>query len=533
MILSRVRSVLAILMLVLAGPPAFSRDDAPAKVAEELGQVTFPTSCSAAVQPLFERGVKLLHSFWWQEGEKTFREVLNHEPQCAIAAWGLATILIGNPFGPGPSTANVERAAMAIASGHTAGAKSEREQAYIEAVAAYWDRFSERPQRARLKSLSDAFAALALRFPDDDEAQIFSALYLAANQDPEDKSLAVTLNAAYILQGQFAKHPDHPGVAHYLIHAHDYPAIADRGLAAALCYSDIAPGAPHALHMPSHIFTRVGKWRESVATNRRSMALAKNEGLLPDRLHAMDYMVYADLQLARDEDARLIVEESRQINDVGAPALASVYARAAMPARYVIERGAWQEAELLQPADSHFPYTAAMTHFARVLGAARSGQPVAADQDLQALQRIVGVLRAKGDSYWATEVEVQRLAAAAWTTFSKGQHEQALTLMRSAADMEDASEKSPLTPGRIVPARELLGDMLLETGRPAEALNEYQASKNRDPNRFRGTYGAAQAARQAGNRASAIEYFNRLIELAGADAPRPELKVARDFLSKN
>jgi tetratricopeptide (TPR) repeat protein len=524
---------LAVLLLALAGTPALSSDKTPAKSAEELGQVSFPTSCRPAAQPLFERGLKLLHSFWWQEGEKTFREILDRDPQCAIAAWGLATILIGNPFGPGPSPEVAQRAATALAPYRAGGAKSEREQAYVTAIAAYWDHFSERPQRARLKSLSDAFATLAQRFPEDDEAQIFSALYLATTQDPEDKSLAATLNAAYVLQVQFAKHPNHPGVAHYLIHAYDYPAIADKGLAAAVCYADIAPSAPHALHMPSHIFTRVGQWRESAATNRRSAARAKDEGAILDRLHAMDYLVYADLQLAHDEEARLIVEEAQQIGDGGAPALASLYARAAMPARYVIERGAWQEARLLQPADSRFPYTAAMTHFARALGAARSGEPVPTEQDLQALQRIVDALRAKGDKYWATEVEVQRLAAAAWTTYSKGGHEQALALMRSAADMEDASEKSAVTPGRLVPARELLGDMLLEDKRPAEALSEYQASQTRDPNRFRSIYGAAQAALQAGDRDKARASFRRLIELADAESSRPELRVARDYLARN
>jgi hypothetical protein len=532
MVLSHSRSSLVVLLFALVSAPAPARDETSARSAEELGQVVFATSCSPTVQPQFERAVKLLHSFWWQEGEKTFHNVLDRDPQCAIAAWGLATILIGNPFGPGPSSENAQRAVTVIAS-YRLGAKTEREQAYIAAVAAYWDRFSERPQRARLKSLSDAFSALAQRYPEDDEAQIFSALYLATTQDPEDKSLTATLNAAYILQGQFAKHRDHPGAAHYLIHAYDYPAIADKGLPAALCYADIAPSAPHALHMPSHIFTRVGEWRESVATNRLSAARAKDEGAVVDRLHAMDYMVYAELQLARDDEARRIVEEARQINDVGTPALASLYARAAMPARYVIERGAWQEAKLLQPADSRFPPTAAITHFARALGAARGGEPVAADQDLQALQRIVEALKAKKDGYWATEVEVQRLAAAAWMTFSKGEHEQGLTLMRSAADMEDASEKSAVTPGRIVPARELLGDMLLENGHPAEALNEYQASQTRDPNRFRGAFGAAQAALQAGNHAKAREYFSRLIELAVSDSPRPELKVARDYLAKN
>jgi tetratricopeptide (TPR) repeat protein len=525
------RCLIALLPLVWAS--AALSDEASGKSAEELGQVSFSTSCEAAAQPLFERGVKLLHSFWWQEGDKTFRAVLERDPQCAIATWGLASILIGNPFGPGPSPEIAQRASAAIETGRAAGAKTERERLYVEAVAAYWDRFSERPQRARLKSLAEAFAALAQRFPQDDEAQIFSALYLATTQDPADKSLAATLNAAYILQTQFAKHADHPGAAHYLIHAYDYPALADKGLEAAFCYADIAPSAPHALHMPSHIFTRVGQWQKSIATNRRAAVRAQAEGSLPDQLHAMDYMTYADLQLAHDGDARGVVDEAQQIPDTRTRDLATPYARAAMPARYVIERGAWQEAKALQPAESQFPYTKAMTHFARALGAARSGDPAAAEQDVQALRAIVEALKARNDTYWSTEVDVQYRAAAAWLAYAKGEREQALDLMRSAADLEDSSEKSAVSPGRLVPARELLGDMLLESGRPAEALTEYESSQTRDPKRLRGIYGAAQAAAQAQNRGKAREFFSRLVEMAGSGDPRRELVSARDYLAKN
>src|SRR5512132_1832484 len=242
---------------------------------EKLGKVVFPTSCDAKVQPRFERAVALLHSFSWQEGEKAFREVLENDPNCALATWGIASILIGNTFGVGPTPEEAQKAKEAIARGRAIGPKTERERFYIEAVAEYYDRFSDRSHGARMKLLANAFEIVAKRFSDDDEAQIFYAIYLTATQKPTDKSFAAALNAAEILEAQFVKHPEHPGVAHYLIHSYDYPPIADKGLMAAKRYAEIAPSAPHALHMPSHIFTRVGTWEDSVATNRRSAAASK------------------------------------------------------------------------------------------------------------------------------------------------------------------------------------------------------------------------------------------------------------------
>jgi tetratricopeptide (TPR) repeat protein len=280
--------------------------------------------------------------------------------------------------------------------------------------------------------------------------------------------------------------------------------------------------------MPSHIFTRVGAWEESVATNRRSAAIAKAD----DRLHALDYMVYAYMQLARDGDARMVVEEAKRVTNSGTTR-AGPYALAAIPARYAIERGAWKEAMQLQPSSTRLPYNEAMTYFARALGAARSGDPVAAEKDVGELARIVAALKAARDDYWATEVEVQRLGAAAWIAYAKGSREEALTLMRSAADLEDKSEKSAVTPGRVIPARELLGDMLLEMNRPAEAVQAFETSEKHDPNRFRGIYGAGKAAALAGDQAKAKSYYEKLLVLAkNADAERRELKEAKAFLAK-
>jgi predicted Zn-dependent protease len=521
--------VLATILAFLSGPVGRAQETG----AEKLGKVSFPTSCDRKVQPQFDRAVAMLHSFWFQQGEKAFREVLERDPSCAVANWGIAAILIGNTFGGNATAQAAQKAKEAIQRGRLTGAKTERERFYIEAISEYWDRFGDRPHSARMKSLADAFEVVATRFPKDDEAQIFYAIYLTATQSPTDKTFADTLKAAQILEPQFKKHPDHPGVAHYLIHAYDYPPIAEKGLNAARRYAEIAPSAPHALHMPSHIFTRVGAWQDSVATNRRS-ATVSLLGKEPNQaLHAMDYMVYADLQLARDKDAGSVLEEALGVTGINPNDRGPAYALAAIPARLLIERGLWKDAMQLEPRASKFPYTGAMTYFARALGAARSGDIAAAEKGVQELARIVDALKTAKDNYWATEVEVQRLSAAAWIAHARGNDDEALALMRSAADMEDESEKAAVTPGRLVPGRELLGEMLLEMNRPAEALQAFEASEKHDPNRFRGLYGAAKAAALAGDQAKAKSYYGKLVVLTqSADTERPEIKEAKSFLAK-
>ena len=503
------------------------------KPQEQLGKVSFQTSCDRKVQPQFDRAVAMLHSFWFQQGEKAFREILERDPSCAIANWGIAAILIGNTFAGAATPEDAQKAKEAIQRARLTGAKTERERFYIEAIAEYYDRFGDRPHGARMKSLADAFEVVAKRFPKDDEAQIFYAIYLTATQSPNDKTFADTLKAAQILEPQFKKHPNHPGVAHYLIHSYDYPPIAEKGLNAANRYAEIAPSAPHALHMPSHIFTRVGAWQASVATNRRSAAESRAENEPNGGLHAMDYMVYAYMQLARDDDANQALQDARRVTNIIPNNPGAAYALAAMPARIALERGIWKEAAQLEPRPSKLRFTEAMTHFARALGAARSGDVGAAEKGVQELVRIVDGLKDAKDNYWATEVEVQRLGAAAWTAYAKGSPDEALTLMRSAADLEDKSEKHAVTPGRLVPARELLGDMLLEMKRPAEALKEFEASEKHDPNRFRGISGAARAAAESGDNAKAKRYFARLVELAGKGDARPEIDNAKAFLAKN
>src|SRR3989454_1511375 len=418
---------------------------------EQLGTVNFANSCSAAVQETFQRGVAMLHSFRYGEGEKTLREVLAQDPSCAITTWAIGAILMSNPLaGVGPSKEWAERPQAAIDQGRKIGAKTQRERDYIDAVAAYYEDWSNRPERTRQQNRARAFEALAARYPTDDEAQIFYALYLAATQSLADQTYKTYLTAAETLEKQFAKHPDHPGIAHYLIHSYDAPPIATQGLPAARRYASIAPAAPHALHMPSHIFTRVGAWAESAATNERAAVAAKQDRDADQQVHAMDYMTYAYLQLARDGDARRVMEETAAVT--GFTSHAGPYGQAAIPARYAIERGDWKRAVTLEPRTSKFPYTAALTHFARALGAARSGDAVAAEKDVQELARIRDTLKAAKNEYWATEVEVSRLGAAAWTALALGKREEALGLMHSAADIEDKNEKHIVTPARVVPA---------------------------------------------------------------------------------
>jgi tetratricopeptide (TPR) repeat protein len=517
--------------LLIALSPA-SAGVAFAQQSDKLGTVEFPNSCSPAVQEKFLRGVAMLHSFYYSAAQKAFEAVAAEDASCAIAAWGYASILMLNPLqGIGSSPENARLAQAAIDKGLKVGTKTQRERDYLEAVAAYYEDFANRPERARQLARAKAYEALAAKYPGDDEAQIFYALYLAATQTASDQTYSAYLQAAAILETQFAKHPDHPGVAHYLIHSYDAQPIATRGLPAARRYASIAPHAPHALHMPSHIFSRVGAWTESVAANRRSAAVARKSNEPDDALHAMDYMAYADLQLARDGDARKTQDEARTLTGLNPARATGPYALAAMPARYAVERGAWAEAAQLVPVPTKFPFTEAMTHFARALGAARLGDPAAAQKDIE---RIVGLreeLKATQSDYWANEVEVMRLSSRAWTALAQKKSDEALGLMRQAADMEDKSEKNIVTPGRLVPARELLGDMLLQVNRPAEALKEYETSQQREPNRYRGLYGAGHAAAQSGNRDKARYYFSKLIELAGSGDLRPETEKARRYLA--
>jgi tetratricopeptide (TPR) repeat protein len=499
----------------------------------QLGKVSFANSCDAKVQGELQRAMAMLHSFWFTAGEAAFRRVLQEDPGCAIAHFGIAALMMNNPLaGQGASPKAAETALASIEEARRTGAKTQRERDYVEAVASYYADFASRPERARQQSRAQAFEALAAKYPEDDEAQIFSALYTAGTQTQADQTYAAYLKAANVLEKQFVKYPDHPGVAHYLIHSYDAPPIAAKGLSAARRYSAIAPDAPHALHMPSHIFTRVGAWQDSVAGNRRSADVAKKDGNGNEAFHAADYMVYANLQMGRHQEARKVLDEFEREVKTNPAIFVGPYAAAAIPARLALERGDWAAAAKLPQQETQFPFVASISTFARALGAARQGDAATAEQEAQRLEAQHKALLDAKNAYWATEVEVQRLAVAAWTAHARGKNDDAVRLMRAAADLEDRNEKHIVTPGRVLPARELLGDMLLLLKQPAEALAAFEQSQVREPNRLRGFAGAAAAAEAMGDREKARRYHGMLVELTReADTQLPEISRAKTFLA--
>jgi hypothetical protein len=460
-----------------------------------------------------------------------------------MSYWGVALSYWGNPFGGGfRNPAQLGQGRTAIEKGIAAGAKTERERGYLAAVAELYKEFETRDNRTRTLAYEKAMEQLAAKNTDDTEAQIFYALALDQTALPTDKTYANQLKAAGILEPLFARQPDHPGLAHYIIHTYDSPALADRALGAAERYADIAPAAPHALHMPSHTFTRVGYWRESIASNIKSADAAERDHSYAEALHAMDYETYAYLQLAEDRAARkvldLIPDVARKLdpNAIGAaaPGLAGFFAMAAMPARYALERAQWAEAASLEASETPLPFIQAMTYFARALGKARSGKAADAQKDVETLASLRDTLIEKKDAYWSSQVEIQRKAAGAWIAWAAGRHDEALSELRAAADLEDTTDKSAVTPGPLKPARELLGEMLLEANQPALALQEFEKTVKKEPNRFRGLYGAARAAELSGDRAKAATYYKTLVESCRtADQPgRPELDAARKFLGR-
>ena len=510
-------------------------DEAPGAAARaRLGQVHFPTSCSAAVARDFDTSVALLHSFWVKDAIEGFNYVLKRDPACAIAYWGIAMSLQQNPLTgqePGPDARR--QALEGLAKARSIGAKTQRERDYLDAIELIYRDAEKTAFRDRRLAYEKSMQALAARYADDTEAQMFYALALGMTADLADKTYANQLKAAQILEPLFKAQPEHPGVAHYLIHSYDYPPIAARGLDAARRYAQIAPGHPHALHMPSHIFTHLGSWQESAETNSRSAAAAEAEGNGQEQAHAMDYLVYAYLQMGRDGEARRLVEASQKITTFNPAIFIGPYGIAAMPARYAIERQAWGEAAALLPHDSRFAHTRALTHFARGLGLARSGNAAAAGPELARLAELRDALREQKIDYWARQVEVQRLAVAGWTSLAQGDRSEALRSMRAAADLEDSMQKHIMTPAPLVPARELLGEMLLQLEAPGEALAAFEAAAAREPNRFRNLYGAGRAAAAAGDSAKARTYFQKLAALAGeAGEGRPELRHAKAYLAQ-
>ena len=488
---------------------------------KQLGKVHFATTCTPEAQKLFDRAMLYQHSFWYRASKQAFEEVIKRDSNCAIAYWGIAQSLLLNPFSP-PPAANLPEGAAAIEKARSIGAKSGRERDFVEALGAFYTKYDKLDHRTRVQSFVKAMEGLSKRNKKDDEAQIFYALALNVAASPADKTYANQLKAAALLERIFKRQPQHPGVAHYLIHTYDYPPIAKKGLAAAKRYSKIAAAAPHAQHMPSHIFTRVGYWKDSIASNKEAARIAKLDKEADDQLHGMDYLVYAHLQLAQDKKARDVVDEMLAVPNLKRNV--AYYGRAASEARYMVERGDWKGAAELQVRPSDFAFADAVTHFARALGAARSGDIEAAKTDIAKLAELHDKLRQAGDAYWAEQVDIQRQIASAWVLYAEGKHADALSALAAAADAEDKTDKHPITPGPLAPARELYGDMLLDRGKAQEALAAFEATLNKEPNRLAAYIGAAKAAKQAGSAAKAKEYAAKVFALTReADTERPEI----------
>jgi tetratricopeptide (TPR) repeat protein len=502
---------------------------------EKLGAVHFSTSCNPEAQKQFDRAVALLHSFQFSHAIDGFNAAWEADSSCAMAYWGISLGHWSNPFAPGlKATSQLQGGQQAAERGASTGAKTEREREYIAAVSRLYANFEKTPQQVRLLAYRDAMAELSAHYPQDHEASIFYALALAASEEPTDKTYASRLKAAAILETLFAQEPEHPGLAHYIIHAYDVPSLAGRALPAAQRYSIIAPDSPHALHMPSHTFTRVGYWQDSIDSNLAASAAARREGQTAEELHMLDYEAYAYLQTAQDEATRRLVEslpeivsrfDPKTVSSGAAPPAAGYFAIAAIPARYALERQDWKAAAQLEVRETPFPYTEAMTYFARGLAAAHLGDIASARASREALARIHERLTKSNEGYWAEQVEVQRRGVSAWTELAEGNTDQALREMKSAAELEDSTEKSAVTPGPLATSRELLGEMLLRMNRSEQALEQFEATLKREPNRFRTLYGAARAAQLKGDREASRRYFHELLKVCEhADRPgRKEL----------
>jgi len=512
----------------------------------QLGKLAFETTCSPAAQAAFGRGLGWLHSFEYRRAEQSFSEAATADPSCGIAQWGVAMSYY-HPLWDKPTPAELEKGKDAIEKAKSAGAKSQREKDYVAALDSFYRDSDRLDLKTRALAYSDAMAKLHGDYPTDDEAAVFYALSLiAAGTMDGDHAFPRQKRAGAILNQVLAKNPDHPGVAHYLIHSFDYPALAELALPAARRYAGIAPDSAHAQHMPSHIFTRLGLWDEAISSNRGSeasaRAYARSSGLpgaWDQELHAMDYLAYAYLQTGRDAKAQQVLDELKLIRSADPPTRTAAYAVTAIPARLLLERRRWREAAALElppnlanlPALANHKWAVTHVHFARALGAARNGQPELARAEIQKLAALEQSLTiGPGDYDWRKQIAIERQIAEGWLAHRANKDDDALKTMRAAAALDDATEKNPVTPGPILPAREQLAELLLELHRPAEALKEYETSLERAPGRLAGLYGAAQAAKLAGDPVKEGRYFAELARITvQGDGARAEVKAARTF----
>jgi len=513
----------SLITTALAGG-AFGQQD------QQLGKVSFPTSCAPNVQAEFNRGVAMLHSYWFLIARRKFEAILQQDPNCAMAYWGVAMDYLGNTLATTPTRAEAQAAWDALEKARAAGPKTQRERDWIEALSAYFRDYDTRPVDDRLAAYNAAMERMAQTYPDDYEVQAYYALTLQASAAKSDLTYAKQLKSAALLEKLFEQNPQHPGVTHYLIHAYDFAPLAEKGVASARRYAGIAPAVPHARHMPSHIYSMVGLWEESIASNASALEIQ------PDYYHAADFAVYAYLQLAQDAKADVLIKRSLATADRGDRPINFVNftAKAAMPARYVLERADWTGAAALPMTPTKYPMADSLNRFTRGLGMARTGDLAGAKEEVDAMKVLRTTLQDADQSYWADRTEEQMLAVSAWVALKQGDRDQALRFMRAAADGEDGSVKHVAMENRLFPFRELLAEMLLEVGQPAAALSEYETALKQTPNRFRGFWGAARAADGSGNRQKATEYFSKLAELTrNADTERQEVREAKAYLQRD
>lgn len=531
-------------LAAVSAAPASSENDSVVDdpYGERLGTVTFPVSCEKKAQAQAARGLALMHHMTYEGARVAFAAAAETDPDCAMAYWGQAMSYIHPLWSDPPSEEEFAEGQQLLQQARERGQKTDWEEAYIAAAEGYYAPGHSQSEKENLADFETGWALVIGRFPDDNEAASLYALAHLANADPSDKSYARQKRSADIAEKVLAREPSHPGAHHYIIHAYDYPPLAEKGLDVARSYSDIAPAVPHALHMASHIFTRLGLWPESIEMNQRSAAAALEQaegGEIPFHyLHAIDYLVYADLQRGEDRHAQQTWQEAEKLDAPFEDHVASAYTFAAVPARLALERQQWDQAASLEPrVPSDYPWNKvpameAITWFAKALGAAHTNQQQLAQEAVGELTALQAQLANQSD-YWAKQVEIQQLAAQAWQDYLiNDKPQQALSTMRQAAELEATTEKHPVTPGEVLPAQELLADMLLDAGRYRAAQTEYTAALERSPKRFNSLYGAARAAELAGDNENAVRYYRELLELVAENVDRQRLQHAHDFLEK-
>lgn len=510
---------------------------------KEFGTVQFETSCSNKVKEDFNLAVELLHSFEYDEAEKAFAKVIDKEPNCAMAYWGIAMSNF-HPLWAPPTQEELKKGSKAIEIAQSIKDKSEKEAGYVNAIASFYNDWDTVDHKSRTIRFEKAMEGLYKKYPSDAEVAIFYCLSLDAAADPTDKTFTKQREAGAILNALFAKAPNHPGVVHYIIHTYDSPELASMALTAARKYASVAPSSSHALHMPSHIFTRLGLWDECINSNLAAVSSAQCyaqsagiKGHWDEELHGVDYLMYGYLQKGQNDLAKKELDYLLSIKEVHPASPKVAYSFAAVPTRYALENRNWKDAAALQAPNANldwkkYPWEESIIHFGRLLGSAHTGNIDAANIELTTLNSLRDKLLQQKDSYKANQVAIQATSGEAWIRFAEGKHDEALKLMMLAADMEDKTEKHPVTPGEVLPARELLGDMYMQLNNFAKALEAYEEDLKRHNNRFNGLYGAALASERSGNVAKASSYYNQLLAIAGTPADRSELLAAKNFLAK-